>query len=189
MAPRFRRVWPDGFSADQIRHAAALLLIFPVARRTHLVATVRAGTLGRHGGQVSLPGGVVEAGESLEDAALREAHEEIALDAGGVRCLGRLTPVDIVVSGFRLHPVLAAAPGRPALRPTDGEVERILEIPLDTLMADETVVWRSFVRDGEVVHFPAFPVESADIWGATAMVLAEFLALCGWAGPSNVDRS
>ena len=71
--------------------------------------TVRADTLGRHGGQVSLPGGVVDAGETFEQAALREAHEEVGLRAERVRVLGALTPLDIPVSGFRLHPIVGVS--------------------------------------------------------------------------------
>ena len=107
MSPQPRRAWPAGAPPDSIRDAAGLLLVFPdAADRPHIVLTVRADTLGRHGGQVSLPGGVIEPGESYAHAALREAHEEIALDARLVRVIGALTPVDIPVSGFRLHPIV-----------------------------------------------------------------------------------
>src|SRR3954469_24140104 len=89
--PQGRRTWPDGMSPADIRDAAGLLLLFPDATdRPHIVLTVRADTLGRHGGQVSLPGGVVEPGESYAHAALREAHEEIALDPDLVRVAGAL---------------------------------------------------------------------------------------------------
>ena len=108
LAPEPRRQWPDGFDPARIRHAAGLLLVFPIHRRAHLVLTVRADTLGRHGGQISLPGGVVDPGETIEQAALREAHEEVALPSADPRILGSLTPIDIPVSGFRLHPVVAA---------------------------------------------------------------------------------
>src|SRR5207245_442143 len=105
LAPVPRRDWPSGFDPAHIRNAAGLLLLFPRDDQAHVVLTVRAGTLGRHSGQVSLPGGVIEPGETFEHAALREAHEEVALTPGGVRVLGALTPLDIPVSGFRLHPV------------------------------------------------------------------------------------
>jgi 8-oxo-dGTP pyrophosphatase MutT (NUDIX family) len=182
MAPRPRRAWPEGFDQAGVRHAAGLLLMFPRAGRAHIVLTVRAETLGRHGGQVSLPGGVVEPGEGLEQAALREAHEEIALTAADVRIVGALTPVDIPVSGFRLHPIVGASSRRPALAATDGEVARILEVPVDDLMAPGCVVSTERERDGRRMVVPAFRVGHDEIWGATAMVLAEFLTVLGWKG-------
>src|SRR5688572_28805073 len=100
MMPSPPRDWPPQFNPARIRHAAGLLLLFPHDGRPHLVLTERAGTLERHGGQVSLPGGVVEPGETFEQTALREAHEEIGLETAAVRTLGPLTPIDIHVSGF-----------------------------------------------------------------------------------------
>jgi 8-oxo-dGTP pyrophosphatase MutT (NUDIX family) len=149
------------------------------------VLTLRADTLGRHGGQVSLPGGAIEPGESYEQAALREAHEEIGLDPSVVQTLGALTPLDIPVSGFRLHPIVAATADRPALRASEGEVARILEIPLEELVDPARLVWRTSKRDDREVAVPAFVVDDADIWGATAMVLAEFLALVGEGGQTG----
>jgi 8-oxo-dGTP pyrophosphatase MutT (NUDIX family) len=184
MSPEPRRAWPRGVTPDDVRHAAGLVLVFPDAHdRAHLVLTVRAGTLGRHGGQVSLPGGVVEPGESYPHAALREAHEEIALDTSLVRIAGALTPIDIPVSGFRLHPIVGVADRRPALSPADGEVARILEVPIDSLTAPGCVVNTTREREGTRIVVPAFCVAGEEIWGATAMVLAEFLSLVGWTRP------
>ena len=180
LAPRPRREWPPDFDPARIRHAAGLLLVFAVADRAHIVLTVRADTLGRHSGQVSLPGGEVEAGETVEHAALRETHEEIALPLEHVRVLGRLTPVDIPVSGFRLHPIVAVTDVRPLLVSSDGEVARILEVAIDELTAPERLVSAERERDGRAMIVPAFQVGGEEIWGATAMVLAEFLSLLGW---------
>jgi 8-oxo-dGTP pyrophosphatase MutT (NUDIX family) len=180
LAPVPRREWPPGFNPARVRAAAALLLLFPVRERAHLVLTVRSETLDRHSGQVSLPGGVVEPGETFEHAAIREAHEEIALARDGITVLGALTPLDIPVSGFRLHTVVAARTDRPSLSPADGEVARILEVPLGHL-ADASALRRVIrLRDGRPFTVPAFHVDGVEIWGATAMVLAEFLALLGW---------
>jgi 8-oxo-dGTP pyrophosphatase MutT (NUDIX family) len=183
LAPRPRRAWPPGFGPGQVRHAAGLLLMFPSGGRPHIVLTVRADTLGRHSGQVSLPGGVVEAGESVEQAALREAHEEIALPLDGVRVLGALTPLDIPVSGFRLHPVLAVIGVRPHLAPSDGEVARILDVALDDLLEPSGFATVDRIRDERSITIPLFRVGGDEIWGATAMVLAEFLTLLGWDVP------
>jgi 8-oxo-dGTP pyrophosphatase MutT (NUDIX family) len=184
MAPRPRRQWPEGWSPAQARPAAGLLLLFPLAGHAHIVLTLRADTLDRHRGQISLPGGVIEPGEAYEHAALREAHEEIAVAASEVRILGALTPIDIPVSGFRLHPIVGVSEPRPAFAPADGEVARIVDVAVDDLMAPGSVVWTSRERDGHVVEAPAFRVAGVEIWGATAMVLAEFLVVLGWSGNS-----
>jgi 8-oxo-dGTP pyrophosphatase MutT (NUDIX family) len=203
LAPVPRRAWPAGFNAARIRDAAGLLLVFPktinaepaepaepdqilrvqrVLRSTsyhaHIILTVRADSL-RHGGQVSLPGGVVDPGETFEQAALREAHEEVALATDDVRVLGALTPLDIPVSGFRLHPIVATASTRPRLTPSDGEVARILEIGVDELLNPRHFITTERERDGVTFKVPAFRIANVEIWGATAMVLAEFLVLLG----------
>jgi 8-oxo-dGTP pyrophosphatase MutT (NUDIX family) len=182
MAPRPRREWPISFDPALIRHAGGLLLVFPIDASAHIVLTVRADTLGRHGGQVSLPGGVVEAGETFEEAALREAHEEIGLSPDAVRVLGALTPLDIPISGFRLHPIVAAAAKRPALTPADGEVASILEVPIGELFDPSRQVTTTRVGEGRDLIVPAFRASGVEIWGATAMVLAEFRSLLGWMG-------
>jgi hypothetical protein len=99
-----------------------------------------------------------------------------------------LTPIDIPVSGFRLHPVVGASARRPALIAADGEVARILDVPVDDLMAPGSVVSTERVRDGRRVAVPAFRIGDDEIWGATAMVLAEFLVVLGWTGNLAADR-
>jgi 8-oxo-dGTP pyrophosphatase MutT (NUDIX family) len=183
LAPRPRRDWPQGFDTTRIRHAAGLLLLFPLDDRAHIILTVRANSLERHGGQVSLPGGVIEADETVEQAALREAREEIGLDIRDVRTLGTLTPLDIPVSGFRLHPVVATIERRPDVAPAEGEVARILEVAVESLLDPNHFGRRPLLRDGRVTEVPAFRTDGVEIWGATAMSLAEFLSVLGWPGP------
>src|SRR5437899_683419 len=158
MAPALRTEWPPAFDVSRLRHAAGLLLLYPVDDRAHIVLTVRADALGRHGGQVSLPGGVIDPGETFEQAALREAHEEIALPLDAVRILGALTPLDIPVSGFRLHPIVASAAGRPPLTPADAEVARILEVSVDELLDPSRMQIANRIHDGKAVAVPLLRV-------------------------------
>lgn len=183
MAPRPRGNWPTP-PDPPYRSAAGLLLVYPRDAQAHVVLTVRSPHV-RHAGQVSLPGGVVEAGETIVDAALREAREEVAFADAEVRVLGQLSPVDIAVSGFRLHPVLATLDRAPALRPSDREVERILEVPVSALLDPVRLEERPMTRGHIALIAPAFLLEDVVVWGATAMVLAEFLSLTGWGWPKR----
>ena len=142
LAPRPRRQWPAGFNPARIRNAAGLLLVYPETPTgtASVVLTVRSDRMQRHRGQVSLPGGVVEPGETFEQAALREAHEEVALPLDAdIRVLGALTPLDIPISGFRLHPIVAATPARQSLVPADGEVAPAFAPTVSKALAAE---WR-----------------------------------------------
>jgi len=180
MAPRFRDGEELRTQRDGLRHAAALLLLYPHAEQWHVPLTLRGSTLRHHTGQVSLPGGRIDDGESVEAAALREAHEEIGVVPADVEVLGHLTPLPIAVSGHLLHPVVGAAVSRPSFALHEHEVEALIEVPLADLRRVEAVQWevrqRARAPFGEM-EVPCFHVGGARVWGATAMVLAEFLAV------------
>ena len=180
LAPRPRVGWDPSQVPDGLRDAAALVLLYPVDGEPHVLLTVR-GALRHHTGQVSFPGGAVDAGESLEDAAVREAVEEVGVVASDIQVLGRLTSLHIPVSGFLLHPVVAAADVRPRFMAAPEEVARLLEVPLALLEDEDTIRYerRTFERQNRLVdvEVPFFDVHGEKVWGATAMVLAEFLAL------------
>ncbi len=179
MAPRPRPGWRPGRTPPGSRPAAALLLLYAREGRAWLPLTLRPPHLARHAGQVSLPGGAVEDGEDIATAALREAGEEIGLAEPAVEILGRLSPLYVPASGFELHPVVAALPGPPLLRPDPKEVTRILQVALDRLAHPRARAheWRSW--GGLRLRVPFFLVEGERVWGATAMILAELLAVLG----------
>lgn len=179
MAPTPRPVW-DPQATSPLRAAAGLVLLYPREDRWWVPLTLRASTLPHHTGQVSLPGGRLDPGESIEEAALREAFEEVGLSAAEVDVLGRLTPLPIPVSGHLLHPVVGVAGKRPTFSLAADEVERLIEAPLQHLRHPDTVKWEQRVRQqppGGLMDVPYFDVDGARVWGATAMVLAELLAL------------
>ena len=179
LAPRPRSGWQAGLIPPGSRVAAALVLLYPIGHRVHLVLTRRAGTLGQHAGQVSLPGGAVDGDETVEAAALREAREEIGLDTADLRIIGRLSALFIPVSNYALHPVVAVSDRHPTLVPAAAEVAHILEIPLDELRDPGRLRHGRRWRGERAITVPYFEVHGERVWGATAMVLGELLHLLG----------
>ena len=178
---------PDPALELGLRPAAALLLIYRHRDTWHVPLTVRGSGLRHHTGQVSLPGGRLDhPGESVEGAALREAHEEIGVVPGDVEILGRLTPIPVIVSGHLLQPVIGVAARRPDFILAAQEVERLIELPVSLLLQRDAVGWEERARilpPHGVMNVPYFDVDGARVWGATAMVLAEFSALLGGVEP------
>lgn len=180
LAPKPRRFWNAGEIPPGLRPAAALLLVYPDGGRARVALTVRGSELPSHRGQVSLPGGGVREGESLEDAALREAHEEVGVPPDGVQVLGTLSPLHIPVSGFALNPVVGVARARPDFVVDPGEVARLVEVDVERLADPANLRVERWTREGQSYDVPVIRVEGEVVWGATAMVLSEFLELAGF---------
>lgn len=164
---------------ETCRKAGVLLLLYRKDRRLHVLLSLRTDRVLHHRGQVSFPGGEQHPGESIEATALRETEEEMGTDLAAVRMLGRLTPLYVPPSNYCVYPTVAFLPGVPEFRPQPDEVAEVIEVPVAGL-ADPAIArretWDLGARRAEV---PFYGVAGHRIWGATAMILAEFLALLG----------
>jgi 8-oxo-dGTP pyrophosphatase MutT (NUDIX family) len=162
---------------DSSRKAGVLVLLYVKDGRLRVLLTRRTERVLHHRGQISLPGGEQHAGESLEATALRETAEELGLDLGAVRVLGRLTPLYIPPSNYCIYPTVAFIAGPLDFLPQPEEVAEVIEAPVEHLADLASVRRETWSLGGRDVDVPFYEFEGHKIWGATAMVLAEFLAL------------
>jgi len=168
------------------RPAATLLLIYPApGGQLTIPLTVRHADLREHPGEISLPGGTVNADDpSHLAAAVREAEEEIGVDPATVTIVGQLDDVWIPVSNFELRPFVGTAVARPDLHPHTAEVAEILELPLRSLLTDNAVGEELIEGPGWALRAAVYRHEGHRIWGATARTLAMFAAVLREAGVS-----
>ncbi len=178
MMPNGRPVGRMGQGAAAPRLGGVLLLLYCAGEALHLVLTKRPDYEGVHGGQVSFPGGRHEPPETLAATALRETHEELGVDPAHVELLGEMTPLFVVPSNFEVHPFVGryTGSGRPRIVPDAREVAAVVEVPLSMLLDPSTRVLESMeLRGGLRLRVPCFRVGDYRVWGATAMMLSEFL--------------
>lgn len=176
MSPTLRAFDPP--PGAKPRQAGVLLLLYPIGTALHLVLTVRTSDLNHHSGQISLPGGGWEEGDaSFQETALREAQEEIGIVTDGLEHLGPLTPLYIPPSNNVIHPFVAYTSQQPTFRPDSREVAELLDVPLHLLLDPATRHEEDWNWRGTSLHVPFYAVNEHKVWGATAIVLAEFLAL------------
>ena len=161
-----------GLHVPEFRRAAVLVGL-TLEKDPRLLLTVRSSELPTHKGQISFPGGSLEAGENTVQAALREAHEEVGLNPAGVQVLGEL---DDVVTPFRFHvtPVLARLPADLRLCPGD-EVAELLLPRLSELRASVPTSEERVSPLGQPITLYHYPWHGHDIWGMTALVMREVL--------------
>ena len=177
-APRLAYGRHHGPPPAGARHAAVAILLFPHHDQWYLPITLRPLQMKRHANQLSLPGGAVDAGESDLQCALRELHEELAVDRQDVHLIGPLAPLYVFASHFSVAPWLLYAKRRPNLRPDPREVAEMIEVPLRALCTPASIGSHLITRGG--LSFTAPHIEHAGhrIWGATCMILAELVAIC-----------
>ena len=161
--------------------SAVLALLAPGEFGAEVLLTRRSTKLSNHQGEISFPGGRVDEGESIVDAALRETHEEVGVHPQLVTVHSELSPLSTFVSRSYIVPVLATVLEKPELSMSSYEVDRALWVPLAELVRADTFSWewwnfdRVEVPEDRPMFF--FHLDDETIWGATARMLHELLCV------------
>ncbi len=162
-----------GPPASDARQAAVLVCLVPRGIHWHIPLTLRPAHMVDHAGQISLPGGTSEEGETLRQCALREYGEELGADESKLTVLGQLSPLYVFASNFFVTPWMAVVDAAPCWHPNPHEVQRVLELPLSTLLDPGQHAVHLLHRRG--YHFASRHIQCGEdrIWGATGMILME----------------
>ncbi|HTP10194.1 MAG TPA: CoA pyrophosphatase [Anaerolineae bacterium] len=177
LAPEYRMEGLRATPPDDARPAGVLILLYPHNGVWHfpLMRRVEDGLV--HGGQISLPGGSQEAGESLQATALREACEEIGAACTAIDVLGQLSTIYIPPSNFLVTPTVGCVEQRPDFRCDPREVAELIEVPLSRLFDRDVLKREPWALRGVTVDVPFYQIGPHKVWGATAMILSEFSML------------
>lgn len=153
-----------------------LILLYPCDNVANVVFMKRVEDNTPHSGQISFPGGRFEPGDkSLYKTALRETEEELGFTTSGIEIIGELTPLKIQVSNMEVKPFIGVSYERPRFIPNPEEVDYLIEVNLKDLLAPDIIQKKvEFIR-GTEIEIPYYNIRENHIWGATAMILSEFL--------------
>jgi 8-oxo-dGTP pyrophosphatase MutT (NUDIX family) len=174
MAPQSRRMVPPTGQKNKVRPASVLILLYPLNGELTFVLTRRADTLPHHTGQISLPGGAREPGETDNQTALRETAEELQINVEAVELIGHLAPLYVAASNYHIHPVVGYLPQQPHFKPDPVEVAEVLEMSLPMLLDETIKEIETWTLHGLKVDVPFYRVHQQIVWGATAIMLSEF---------------
>jgi 8-oxo-dGTP pyrophosphatase MutT (NUDIX family) len=181
MVPAYRRNLPLDQPVDGVswREAAVLVLLHEENKQACFPLILRVEGPGVHAGQVSLPGGAREAGESLQACAIRETSEEIGVDTGSMQIIRKLSPLQVPPSRFTVYPFVGMLRQAPAFKPAPGEVSDIMVPSIDELLDPASRTEEMLTIRGKDWLIPCYRLAGHRVWGATAMILAELSAMFG----------
>lgn len=190
MAPVNRRDDIRRMGAGQrVVQSGVLILLYPFPTGDTGVALIqRPKYNGVHSGQISFPGGRYEKDDQdLKVTALRETKEEVGVDPARIEVVGKLTDLYIPPSNHRVSPYVGIMRQTPAFIPDPVEVDTVLELPLSKFLNKENIQNMPItLADGQRLHTPCFLIDGLIIWGATAMMMAEFLECIKKGNPARL---
>lgn len=180
MAPLTREL-PEIPTKQKKKYAGVLILLYPSGNEYYTILIRRTLYNGVHSGQVSLPGGKYEPHDSdLIFTAVRETEEETGVSSKKIEVIGKLTPLYIPVSNYCVQPVVGVLKSKPSFERNYKEVEEIFSVKLKTLMDPKCLIKENSIYENErYIQAPYFHYNNLKIWGATAMILSEFIELHG----------
>lgn len=169
--------WPEPLRERLTATLTPAGVLIPVMRRAaelSVLLTQRSAELKHHGGQVSFPGGRMEAhDEDVCVTALRETHEEVGIEQHHVSVIGYLGPMP-TITGYAVTPVVGLVSDAAELAIDRTEVEYVFEVPLEFLMNASNDQWVERQFHGRAIPMVEFHYEGERIWGATAQMLLTF---------------
>ena len=154
--------------------AAVLILLYPIEDKWHFFLTKRTDNVEHHKGQISLPGGMLEKGESHKEAAIRETFEELGVQSRDINIIGPLTPLYIPISNFKIFPFVGWLKSTPKLNIQSREVSKVFSPSIYSLTDPKTKKIKDSILLGQKVQIPFFNLKNEVVWGATSMILSEF---------------
>ena len=154
--------------------AAVLILLYPIEDKWHFFLTKRTDNVEHHKGQISLPGGMLEKGESHKEAAIRETFEELGVQSRDINIIGPLTPLYIPISNFKIFPFVGWLKSAPKLHIQSKEVSKVFSPSIYSLTDPKTKKIKNSILLGQKVQIPFFNLKNEVVWGATSMILSEF---------------
>ena len=162
---------------ETARPAAVLILLFPFEDEIQFFLTKRTEDVEHHKGQISLPGGIRENDESLNETALRETKEEVGIDSTKIIISGSLTPFFIPVTGYIVHPFIGWCKEKPSTKIHDVEVNQLFSVSITELMDEKILQTEQWNIRGYDAIVPYYNFGKCKVWGATAAILSEFKSI------------
>jgi 8-oxo-dGTP pyrophosphatase MutT (NUDIX family) len=168
----------------QARQSAVMIMLFPAEGEVHTTFIQRNIYDGVHSGQIAFPGGRHESTDpNLEFTALRETAEEVGVPLGLIKPIGTLTKIYIPPSNFDVLPVVGYLDSKPELVPDPSEVSGVFTVSMRHLLNPESCQLRPVkLANGMQIEVPCYIANGHTIWGATSMILSEFIAVLNETG-------